>query len=308
MNTNKPRKTVLITGSSTGIGRETAKLFQAKGWNVAATMRTPSKEKFFNTMENVLLLELDVTKPETIQPAIEATIKKFGGIDVIVNNAGYGATGPFEQTAEDHIQKQFDTNVFGPMRIIQAILPHLREKKSGTIVNISSMGGRITFPLYSLYHGTKWALEGFTEGLQYELEEFNIQLRLVEPGAIRTDFYTRSADKINDENLGVYKDFHDRTMPQMMAAGEKGLIPDKVAQTVYKAATTWRKKLRWQAGPQSKFLLFLRRVLPERFFYFLVKAATVNPPKGGHTGIEPTVKHEESPKESTPPDEQNPQS
>lgn len=274
----KKRRTVLITGASSGIGRETAKIFQSKGWNVAATMRTPSKEKFLTTVENVLLLELDVTKPETIQQAIDETIKKFGEIDVVINNAGYGATGPFEQTTEDHIRKQFDTNVFGPMRLIQTVLPHFREKKGGTIVNISSMGGRITFPLYSLYHGTKWALEGFTESLQYELAEMGIRLKLVEPGAIRTDFYTRSADKVEDDNLGPYRDFTARTMPQLMAAGEHGLNPDKVAQVIYKAATSRTKKLRYSVGFQSSMLLLLRRILPDRIFMMIVRNSTVKEP------------------------------
>ena len=281
----KGRKTVLITGSSSGIGRETAKLFQAKGWNVAATMRTPSKEKFLNTVENILLLELDVTQPATIHKAIADTIQKFGGIDVVVNNAGYGANGPFEPTAAENIQKQFDTNVFGPMRVIQAILPHFREKRKGTIVNISSVGGRMTLPLYSLYHSTKWALEGFTESLDFELEEFGIKLKLVEPGAIRTDFYTRSADKILVENLGEYKDFYERTMPQLMSGGENGLNPDAVARTIYKAATSWSRRLRYQVGRQTALILFLKRVLPTRWFYLIIRTVMVKPPKNLHKGI-----------------------
>ena len=225
----KDKKTVFITGTSTGIGRQTVILFQKKGWNVVATMRSPEKEKFLNTLDKVLVTELDVTKPETITSALSKAKEVFGEIDVLINNAGYGATGPFEQETEEKIVRQFDTNVFGLFRMIKAILPHFREKKSGTIVNIASVGGRITFPLYSLYHGTKWAVEGFTESLQYELEDFNIKLKLVEPGAIKTDFYTRSADKVNENDLGPYQDFHEATMPQIMAAGENGLNPDSVS-------------------------------------------------------------------------------
>ncbi len=270
-----PQKTVLITGCSSGIGLKTAKLFQEKGWNVAATMRTPSKEKFPDTEKNVLILELDVTKPETIKTAIDATIKKFGRIDVIVNNAGYAVTGPFELASEEQIQRQFDTNVYGPMRVIQAILPHFREKKSGTIINISSMGGRMTFPLYSLYHSTKWAIEGFTEGLQYELEEFGITLKLIEPESIRTDFYTRSADKIDGKKLGPYKNFYEGTMQQIMTSGQYGLKPKKVAQVIFKAATSRSKKFRYQVGFRSFALLFLKRILPHRLYYIMVRDAMV---------------------------------
>ncbi len=144
-------RTVLITGASTGIGRCTAEYFQLMGWNVAATMRHPEKEAELNLLENVKCIRLDVLDEGTIRSAIADTLKTFGDIDVVVNNAGYGTIGPFEAAEEKQIHRQFDTNLFGLMRVTRVMLPHFRERKSGTIINISSAGGRMTWPLYSLY-------------------------------------------------------------------------------------------------------------------------------------------------------------
>ena len=174
------KKTVLITGSSSGIGRAAAKLFQKKGWNVAATMRSPQKEKELTNLENVICPQLDVMKVETIRQAVEETKQKFGEINAVVNNAGYGLVGPFEAATQEQIQRQFSTNVFGLMNVTGEVIPYFRERKQGIIANIASIGGRVTFPLYSLYHGTKWAVEGFSESLQHELKPFNIKIKIIE--------------------------------------------------------------------------------------------------------------------------------
>lgn len=187
-------KTILITGSSSGIGRATALYFATKGWNVAATMRSPQREFELAKLPNVKVYPLDVTRPETIKEAVAAAISDFGGIDVVVNNAGYGGVGIFEAASQEQIERQFGTNVFGVMNVIREILPHFRERKGGTIINVTSVGGIITFPIYSVYHATKWAVEGFAESLQYELKPFNIKVKNIEPGAIKTDFYDRSQD------------------------------------------------------------------------------------------------------------------
>ncbi len=181
-------KTVLITGSSSGIGKATVLRFQQAGWNVAATMRSPEKEAELGKLEGIALVRLDVTSEDSIAAAIGETIQRFGAIDVVVNNAGYGLVGPFEASTPEQVRRQFETNVFGLMNVVRAVLPHIRERRAGVIVNVASMGGRITFPLYSPYHGTKWAVEGFSEGLQFELEQFGIRVKIIEPGAIKTDF------------------------------------------------------------------------------------------------------------------------
>jgi short-subunit dehydrogenase len=269
-------KTVLITGSSTGIGRSTVFAFQKAGWNVIATMRTPEKEKEFGLLKNVHIFKLDVTDSKTIQSAISEGISKFGSIDAIVNNAGYGLTGPFEGTSPEQIQRQFNTNVFGLMAVVKAILPHFREKKSGTIINVASMGGRITFPLYSIYHGTKWAVEGFSESLRFELEPLGIKIKIIEPGAIKTDFYDRSVDTTLDKSPEIYKNFSEKAFKKMNAAGEKGASPDLVAKTILKAASDKSSKLRYPVGSDAKSLTFLRRFLTDSMYAKIVRLAVLS--------------------------------
>src|SRR5438128_7716934 len=180
---------VLITGASSGIGNETAKLFQSKNWKVAATMRTPEKAEDLKRIVDIECIRLDVTDVDSVKAAIAETLEKFGRIDAVVNNAGLAVVGPFEAATPEQIDQQFQTNVFGVMNVCREILPYFREQKRGIIVNVASMGGRLTFPLYSLYHASKWALEGFSEALQFEIKEFGIKVKIIEPGPIKTDFY-----------------------------------------------------------------------------------------------------------------------
>lgn len=264
-------KTVLITGTSSGIGKETVRFFSEKGWNVAATMRTPSKETELQKLPNVKLYALDVTDDASIQSAIDATISDFGGIDVIVNNAGYGAVGIFEKATKEQIQKQFDTNVFGVMNVTRQILPYFRKKKSGIIINVTSMGGRLTFPIYSVYHGTKWAVEGWAEALNFELRPFNIKVKNVEPGAIKTDFYERSMDLFKKEGLTDYDDYEQITYKNSQAAGETAPGPEVVAKTIFSAATDDSSKVRYPASAQSSALLFVRWLLPLTWFMGIVR-------------------------------------
>lgn len=264
-------KTILITGSSSGIGEETVRLFQSKGWKVAATMRTPEKRTDLAKIVDVKCYALDVTKPESIKSAIGSAISDFGSIDAIVNNAGYGLVGAFEDSDEEQIQRQFDTNVFGLMRVCREILPHFRERGKGTIVNITSVGGRITFPLYSLYHSTKWAVEGFTESLQHELRPFNIKVKLVEPGPIKTDFYDRSMDANVASEGSPYFDYVSDIFPKMQKAGENAPGPEVVAEAIYNAVTDGSRKLRYSAN--SRTLLLLRKFLPDPAFFWLVRSA-----------------------------------
>ncbi|WP_437972410.1 SDR family NAD(P)-dependent oxidoreductase [Sorangium sp. So ce260] len=156
-------KTILITGSSSGLGRATAKHFHAKGWNVVATMRNPEREEELIRLDRVLVTRLDVQDLASIQAAVDAGISKFGRIDALMNNAGYGAYGPLEVTSLDKIRRQLDVNVLGVLATTKALLPHFRANRSGVIVNISSGGGRVTLPLGTLYHGTKFAVEGLSE-------------------------------------------------------------------------------------------------------------------------------------------------
>lgn len=268
-------KTVLITGASTGIGKASALLFQQKGWNVAATMRSPEKATDLAKLDNTICLRLDVTDPDSILQAVQETVRRFGAIDVVVNNAGYGLVGAFEAATKAQIERQFATNVFGLMDVTQAVLPHFRQRRQGVFVNVASIGGRLTFPLYSLYHATKWSVEGFSEALQYELRPFNIKVKIVEPGPIKTDFYERSAEILTKPDLNAYDQFAAKVLPNIEKAGEQGSPPTKVAQIIYQASTenTWR--LRYPAGDNAAALLLLRKLLPDFLFLGFIRRMIV---------------------------------
>lgn len=256
--------TVLITGSSSGIGRAAAQLFHERGWNVVATMRTPAKSDLSG--ERMLLAPLDVTDDASIASAIAAGITRFGTIDAVVNNAGFGMTGPFEGSTQADVQRQFDTNVFGLMNVTRAILPHMRERRSGTIVNVSSIGGRLTFPFYSLYHATKWAVEGFTESLQFEVEAYNIRMKLVEPGPIKTDFYDRSADILSS---APYERAWTATKALMDKAGATGATPERVAAMIVRAASDRSQRLRY---PVNGLYLRLQGIIGQRAWHAIARA------------------------------------
>ena len=266
-------KVVLVTGASTGIGKETVKLFQTKNWKVAATMRTPEKAEDLQKIVDVECIRLDVTDIDSIKAAIAETLAKFGRIDAVVNNAGFAVVGPFEAATEEQIQQQFQTNVYGLMNVCREILPYFREQKRGTIVNVASMGGRITFPLYSLYHATKWAVEGFSEALQFEVREFNIKIKIIEPGPIKTDFYDRSQSIAKKEGLTAYDNFVARALPNLQKAGETGPDGILVAQVIYDAVTDEGWRMRYPAN--SRLVLAARRLLPDRLFFPIVRKAVL---------------------------------
>ena len=264
-------KTILITGASSGIGKETAKLFQSKGWNVIATMRNPEKETELNQLDNVLVAKLDVLDLNTIQKAFQDGIQKFGKIDILINNAGYGAYGPLESFPRERVLKQFNTNVIGLLDVTRTILPHFRYNKSGIIINISSMGGKMTFPLGSLYHGTKFAVEGISESLRYEVEQFGGKVKIVEPGAIATDFAGRSFDFNHDEKLKEYNDIVTKittVFPSMIKNASK---TDVVTKVIYEAATDGKNKLRYMAGKDAKMYNFMNKLLGYNFIVSMNK-------------------------------------
>lgn len=262
-------KVILITGASSGIGLETAKLFQSKNWKVAATMRSPERAEDLRKIADLETFRLDVTDVESIKAAIAGALEKFGRIDAVVNNAGYGLLGPFEAASADQVDHQFDTNLFGLFNVCREIIPYFREQKRGTIVNISSLGGRVAFPFSSLYNATKFAVEGFTESLQYELEPFKIRVKLIEPGPIKTDFYSRSQEIARKEGLSAYDHRLEPFLEFMDKGGNDAPDGSAVAQAIYDAVTDDSNKLRYPVN--TKGLLGLRRVLPDGLFFPLVK-------------------------------------
>jgi len=267
--TDQKMKTVFITGSSSGIGRETAGLFHQMGWNVIATMRNPDAEKELVKLKNVKVLRCDVTAQDSIEAAVQEGIDAFGSIDVLVNNAGYYILGAVEATTHEKIKRQIDTNLFGLIGVTKEIIPHFRKQKSGTIINLSSIAGVITFPLQTLYHATKWGVEGFSEALQYELRPFNIRVKIIEPGVIITNFMGRSMTLVQDKALVEYDSYAQKVIKNIFKNGEKGSTPDIVAKTIYKAATDNKAKLRYRTG-NFKQLVTLHRVIPQTVFRSLV--------------------------------------
>ncbi|GBF34412.1 short-chain dehydrogenase [Desulfocucumis palustris] len=265
-------KTVFITGASSGIGKETAKLFQERGWNVIATMRNPQAEKELVQLKNIKILQCDVTEQNSIKTAVNEGIKAFGNIDVLVNNAGYYILGPFEAATHEQIKRQIDTNLFGLIEVTKEIVPHFRKQKSGTIINVSSIAGIISIPLQTLYHATKWGVEGFSESLQYELRPFNIRVKIIEPGVIKTDFYGRSMTVMQDDEIKEYESYSQKVVKNILKNGEKGSSPDGVAKTIYKAATDNSTKLRYPTG-YSKEMISIRAMLPLKVYTSLVRSA-----------------------------------
>ncbi|MBN1695884.1 MAG: SDR family oxidoreductase [Spirochaetales bacterium] len=268
----KERKTVFITGASSGIGRATALLFYKKGWNVSATMRNPDKADLPAGDDRIMTPACDVTDVKSIDNAVDETLTSFSAIDVLVNNAGYSLMGPFEGYTSSQIRKQFETNVFGLMAVTKAVLPHFRTRKKGTIINVTSGAGRMTFPLYCVYNASKWAVEGYSESLAFELRPLNIRVKIIEPGIIKTDFYSRSQEKQAGVNINDYTAYSNRVEKKMDALTRLiGSGPEKVAKTIFRAASSKGYRLRYPAAGYAVTILFFRKLIPERLFIWTIR-------------------------------------
>ena len=265
-------KTILITGASSGIGKSTAKYFNGKGWNIAATMRSPENEKELSALDNVLVTRLDVQDSSSISRAVAETIERFGKIDVLLNNAGYGAYGPLEATSIENVRRQFDVNVIGLIEVTKAVLPHFRKNKDGLLINISSIGGKMTFPLGSLYHGTKFAVEGLSEALSFELEAMGCRVKIVEPGMIKTDFGGRSFNFNNDESMEEYQGVVKSLFGAFETIGAQASEPSVVAEVIYTAATDETDQLRYTAGEDAKTLVANRESSSDADFLAGIRA------------------------------------
>jgi NAD(P)-dependent dehydrogenase (short-subunit alcohol dehydrogenase family) len=237
-------KTIFITGSSAGLGKATAKLFQSKGWHVVATMRSPEKETELGQLPNVTLLPLDVTDPEQI----DATAKHVTAtrtIDVVFNNAGYGLVGALEDCTDGQITRQIETNLTAVLRVVRAFIPHFKQNKKGLFVTTTSVCGFSSNPLSPVYNATKWALEGFSESISYDLAQFNIGIKTVAPGGIKSNFINGMQAAISDDyqvlNKKLGELFSDGTLIEFTEASE-------IAAVVYEAATDGKDQLRYLAG------------------------------------------------------------
>lgn len=267
------KKTVLVTGSSTGLGRATAELFVARGWNVLATMRTPRE------IPGAFVAQLDVEKPETIRRAVAEGLARFGRIDVAVNNAGFGLFGVFEATPEEKVREQFEVNVFGVMNVVRAVLPHFRERRGGCIVNVSSGAGVFGLPMISLYTASKFALEGFSESLSYELGTLGIRMKIVEPGGVpSTRFGERSALEAQlasqlhdyDSFVAAAGEVFDALRASCEAAADS--TAEHVAEVIFQAATDDSDRLRYVATSDILPLVEARRQTSEREYMAFMRA------------------------------------
>ena len=249
-------KTVLITGCSSGYGLETARYFHWHGWNVVATMRTP-REELLPRSERLRILPLDVTNAESIAAALEAA----GPIDVLVNNAGIGLLGAFEATPMATVREVFETNTFGPMAMTQAVLPQMRARGSGVIVNVTSSATIASFPLVAAYTASKTAIQGFTASLAQEAAEFGIRVKLVEPGyGPGTRFAANAGERLSGLVTEPYAPFAQRIFAGFANPGAVTTAED-VAEVVWRAATDASKQLHFPAGPDAIALADRRHAL-----------------------------------------------
>ena len=273
-------KTVFITGASSGFGKLTAKKFLREGWNVVATMRAPEKETELQNSDTLLLTRLDVTDLPSIEAAVEQALARFGRIDALVNNAGYGTAGFFEEAGQEEARKQMDTNFAGVVNVTQQVLPTMRRQKSGVIVNISSVAGLIGIPGMTLYSASKFAVEGLSEALGVELHQFGITVRLVEPGAFKTGF--ARAISFTAQNKRPDLDGPRATLEETLSkAAEKPPKPfsfgnpQKVADAIYDSATKKCSPFRRAVGKDAKMLLCLRKLLPGCCFSSMLRKTLV---------------------------------
>jgi NADP-dependent 3-hydroxy acid dehydrogenase YdfG len=263
-------ETILITGASSGIGKETAILFAKNGWKVAATMRKLEHLSLFADFKNITTYILDVKDKESIKSCIKQVIHDFGKIDVIVNNAGIYTTNPLELTSDEIIDNVVETNIKGFLYTTKTILDHFRENKSGIIVNISSIAGRVTFPFQSIYHTSKWAIEGFSESLYYELKPLNIKVKIVEPGMVKTNIYNSVFDFPFEQYPVGYQENFKKWHRYLMKNFKNGYIPELDAKIIYKAVNSNSSRLRYTSDFTTRAVFFLHSLLPLSVFQNII--------------------------------------
>lgn len=241
------KKTILITGASAGLGKATAKIFQKNGWNVIATMRKPEKETELIQLENITLFALDVTNLEQINDTVKLITSQFN-IDVVFNNAGYGLAGPLEYSTDEQIVQQIETNLISVIRVTKAFIPYFRAKREGLFITTTSIFGFSTGPLASIYNTTKWALEGFSESISYELALHNISIKTVASGGIKSNFVNSAQFVFGEEYQPL-----NASMTKLIENGELFVFNevDVIASVVYEAATDGKDQLRYLAGKDA---------------------------------------------------------
>jgi len=267
-------KVALVTGSSSGIGFETSVILARAGFNTYASMRNLEKSKNITEIAKkekipLQVIQLDVNNDGSVKDAIFKIVNAGQRIDVLINNAGYALFGTVEDTSIEEIKAQFETNFFGVVRVTQQVLPIMRRQNSGTIVNVSSVGGRIGLPALSAYHSTKFALEGLSESIAFELEPFGIRVVIIEPGVIRTNILnsSSSAKKALDPKspyFSLSQKLNDNF--KSMMESESSSPPEEVAKVILQAVTSENPQLRYSIGDDAANLIHARENMPDKEF------------------------------------------
>jgi len=270
------KKTVLITGASSGIGKETARALLNEGYTVYAAARRVEQMKDLEKI-GATIFPLDVTDEASIIASVNSILEKEDSIDLLINNAGYGSYGAIEDVPIDEARRQFEVNIFGLARLTQLVLPKMRENRYGKIVNISSMGGKIYTPFGGWYHATKHALEGFSDALRLEAASFNIDVIIIEPGGIATEWGAIAADHLKQTSgKGAYAEAANKVADGMAGryASNQLSQPSLIAETIVKAIQAQKPKTRYAIGFMARPLIFLRKTLSDRMFDRLLKFAS----------------------------------
>jgi NAD(P)-dependent dehydrogenase (short-subunit alcohol dehydrogenase family) len=283
MSTTSPSRAVLVTGCSTGIGRATALRFAEKGWTTYATAR---RVETLRELEQAgcRVLALDVCEEDSMVAAVKEVEREEGAVGVLVNNAGYSLTAPIEEAPMDEVRRQFETNVFGLVRMAQLVLPGMRAQGWGRLLNVSSMGGKLTFPGMGFYHGTKYAVEAISDALRYEVRPFGVKVVVIEPGLIKTslgDTTTGHAAEALDA-ASPYATFHAKVVDRVAGSyeGAMGMMatgPETVARTIERAAASSRPRPRYIITAGAKALRATRVVLPDRAWDLMLRSQFPEP-------------------------------
>jgi NAD(P)-dependent dehydrogenase (short-subunit alcohol dehydrogenase family) len=284
-------ETVLITGCSSGIGRKTARVFLDDGWEVYATARNPADVQTLGDA-GCNIASLDVTEQDDVERVVERIVDEHGRIDCLVNNAGYGQLGPVEDVTVEAVEDQFEVNVFGPHRLVREVLPHMRQRQTGTIVNVSSVAGRIAAPGMGVYSGSKFAMEGISDALRPEVSEYGIDVVLVEPGPVDTAFSERADDEVNGDGIersdayeSLYSILNDTAA--IGGGGPGAVAPREVAETILDAANLTNPAARYPVGQMAKVLLlgrFVPATVRDKFYRLALSLVGTNPLNRGDQG------------------------
>ena len=255
------QRVVLISGASSGVGQSTARLFSQRGYEVFATSRNPASAA---NIAGVEMLPLDVRADDSVRVCVETVVTRRGRLDVLINNAGYELAGALEELSLEEAKAQFETNFFGVVRMVNAVLPLMRRQKRGYLINVSSLAGLAAIPFLGIYSASKFALEGYTEALRHEVAPFNIQVSMTEAGFLRTPMMNNR--QVGAHRMTEYDPWYQRALNAIRASEENAPGPEVVANTLLEIVSSERPRLRYLIGRQAKSVARLRRFLPAGMF------------------------------------------